>query len=146
MKAAEVTINYSCKIPVKDRYKVTKSEQAVDYMRPIFSPFMEHHEEFYVLLMNRANQVLGIHKVGQGGLSGTIVDVKIIFQAALLANASAMILFHNHPSGHTKPSDADDATSKKVLEAGRLLEIKVLDHCIMTQEGYYSYADEGHIF
>lgn len=146
MKVSEVTINYSCTIPFKERYRVKDSSTAVEYIRPTFAPFMEHHEEFHILLMNKANHVLGIHKVGQGGLSGTVVDVRIIFQAALLANASSIILFHNHPSGNLKSSDADDAISKKVLEAGKFLDIKVLDHCILTLDGYYSYADDGRIF
>lgn len=147
MKAqiSEVTIGYTNKVPIKDRMKISGSEHAVECMRPFFEPFMEHHEEFYVLMMNRANHALGFHKVGQGGLAGTVADVRIIFQAALLANASAMILFHNHPSGNKTPSEADDRMTRQIAEAGKLLDIKVLDHCIFTFDGYYSYADNGKI-
>ena len=94
-------------------------------------------------LMNRANRALGIAQVSHGGISGTVADPKVIFQHALKANASSVILLHNHPSGNTQPSEADIHLTKKLVEGGKLLDIAVLDHLIVTIDGYYSFADEG---
>jgi len=95
------------------------------------------------LLLNRGNRVLGIMNVSSGGVSGTIADPKIIFTAALKSNASALVLSHNHPSGTLKPSQPDISLTKKLVDGGKLLDITVLDHLIVTNEGYYSFADEG---
>ncbi|MDZ7650383.1 MAG: JAB domain-containing protein [Cytophagales bacterium] len=95
------------------------------------------------MLTNRANKVLGIFELSTGGVSGTVADPKLIFAAALKGAASGMILAHNHPSGNLQPSQADLDLTKKIREAGKLLEIQLLDHVIVTSEGYYSFADEG---
>ena len=100
-------------------------------------------EQFKVLLLNRANKVLGIFEVSSGGSTGTVADPKLIFAAAIKANACGIILAHNHPSGNLQPSQADIDLTKRMKEGGRLLEIQVLDHIIVTTEGYYSFADEG---
>jgi DNA repair protein RadC len=95
-------------------------------------------------MLNKANKVLGYSKISSGGISGTLVDPKLIFQTALKANASSIILAHNHPSGNKQPSDADTRITKKCTGAGTLLDITVLDHLIITPDDlYYSYADEG---
>lgn len=104
-----------------------------------------HREQVRVLLLNRANKVLGIFLVSTGGLAGTVCDPKVVFQAALKANASSMILAHNHPSGELIPSEADRQLTRKLVQAGELLDIKVLDHLILTEEGYCSMADEGYM-
>ncbi|MBL7870526.1 MAG: JAB domain-containing protein, partial [Cyclobacteriaceae bacterium] len=96
-----------------------------------------------VMLTNRANKVLGIFEVSTGGISGTVADPKLIFAAAIKAAASGIILSHNHPSGNLQPSQADIDLTRKIKEAGRFLEIQLLDHIIITTEGYYSFADEG---
>lgn len=140
---SEVTLSYSNKTPAKDRVRVTDSSIATSVMRPRFEPFMEHHEEFHILLMNKGNQVLGSFKVCQGGLDACIVDPRLVYQAALLANASSLILFHNHPSGNLNPSQHDINLTKLLIDAGNLLEIKVLDHIILTSESEYSLADNG---
>ena len=93
--------------------------------------------------MNRANKVLGVYKVSSGGVTGTVADPKQIFTAALKANACAIVLSHNHPSGNLKPSRQDEQLTSKIKEAGSFLDIKVLDHIIVTSEAYYSFADEG---
>lgn len=139
----EVTLSYINKTPAKSRIKVTQSSHAADSMRHRFESFIEHHEEFHILLLNKANQVLGSCKVGQGGLDSCPVDQRCIFQAALLANASAMILFHNHPSGNLRASDSDIQLTKKIIAGGNLLSISVLDHIILTSDGYLSLSDEG---
>lgn len=104
---------------------------------------MEFKEEFYIILLNRANQVLGWYKVSEGGMSGTVVDPKLIFSIALKGLSSSLILAHNHPSSNLKPSNEDINLTKRLKEAGALLEIPVLDHLILTTDGYYSFGDEG---
>ena len=104
---------------------------------------IEFVEQFKVVLMNRAQRVLGIYELSTGGVTGTVADPKLVFTAALKANACNIILSHNHPSGNLKPSRADEELTKKIATAGMYLDIKVIDHIIVTSEGYYSFADEG---
>ncbi len=104
---------------------------------------IEFVEQFKIILLNRANKVLGIYEVSTGGVSGTVADPKLIFAAAIKTCSSGIILAHSHPSGNLQPSQADIALTRKIKEGGRLLEIPVLDHIIVTSEGYYSFADEG---
>ena len=139
---AEVQISYSTKVPAKDRLQVKTSASAADALRLVY-PGMEHKEYFYVLLLNRANRILGYYQVSSGGLTGTVVDQRIVFQAAIKANASSMILAHNHPSGQLIPSQADIDLTRKIKASGEIMDIPVLDHLIMTEESYYSFADEG---
>jgi len=101
------------------------------------------HEEFWVLLLDRANKVIGRSKISQGGVSGTVADPKLIFKKAIEQLASGIILCHNHPSGNLKPSEADIKLTKKLKSAGDSLDIPVLDHLIVTDEGYFSFADES---
>ena len=95
------------------------------------------------MLLNRYNKVIGIFTVSQGGIAGTVADPKLIFACALKAAASGIILVHNHPSGSLQASQADMDLTKKLREGGKLLDIQVLDHIILTSEAYYSFADEG---
>lgn len=104
---------------------------------------IELQEEFKLLLLNRNNNVLGIYNCSKGGTSGTIVDMKLVFVVAIKCSASSIIVAHNHPSGNLKPSQADIRLTKKLKEAGDFLDIKVLDHLIISKEGFYSFADEG---
>lgn len=99
-------------------------------------------EYFYILLLNRGNQIIGFHELSKGGMSGTIADVRIAFAIALKTVASGMIICHNHPSNTLKPSEADIKLTKKFKAAGELLDIPVLDHIILGTDGYYSFADE----
>ncbi len=100
-----------------------------------------------MLLLNRANKVLGITTISEGGLSGTVTDVRLIFQYAIKANDSGIIVAHNHPSGNSNPSESDLKITQKIKEAGNLLDIQLLDHIILTPESeiYRSFADEGQI-
>lgn len=100
-------------------------------------------ESFVVIALNQANKVLGFYKVSQGGVTGTVADPKVIFQFALLANATGLIIAHNHPSGNLQPSPADEAITNKIKEAGKMLDIKLRDHIIVTENNFYSFADEG---
>ena len=145
MKVAEVKLTYKSKVAIKDRAKIISSESAYKILRPFFMEDMEYKESFYVMYLNRANAVLGVLKISEGGCSGTVVDNKIVFQGALLANAQGIILAHNHPSGNLEPSGADERLTEKCVELGKLLELPVLDHLILTMESYYSFADDGKI-
>lgn len=141
---SEIQISYRPKIKPSQRPKIASSQNCYDLLMKVWdSNKLEYLEEFKVLLLNRANKVVGVVNASQGGFSGTVADPKIIFGAALKAAASAIILAHNHPSGNLKPSEADVRLTKKMKEAGQLLDLPVLDHIIVTAEGYYSFADEG---
>lgn len=121
--------------------KITNSKTVYEIMHQYLQDLQ--HEEFWILLLNRANQLVKPVSISQGGVSGTFSDPKIIFKHALEALASGIILIHNHPSGNKNPSQTDINLTKKLKEAGRVLEIPVLDHLIYTDSGYLSMADEG---
>ena len=139
----EIDIVYKNKVKASDRPKISSSSDANTHLRTIWSHRIEHVEEFMILCLNRANKVLGWAKISQGGLSGTVADPKVIFQFALKANASSIILAHNHPSGNLQPSADDISLTKKIKEAGGVLDLPVIDHIILSEESYYSFADEG---
>jgi len=120
---------------------ISCSKDAYDQFSPVLTNL--YHEEFWILLLNRANRVLGKARISMGGMSGTVVDPKLIFKLALENKASALVLAHNHPSGNTKPSDADLKLTYKIRSGSDLLDIQVLDHLILTDTGYYSMADQG---
>lgn len=111
----------------------------------LFSPELADltYEEFWILLLNRSNKVISKYQVSKGGVTGTVVDPKMVFKKAVDCMASGIILCHNHPSGNLTPSDADISLTRKMTDAGRLLDIQVLDHLIIAGEKYYSFADEG---
>lgn len=140
MIANEVQLSYKRKRGLKT--KIASSSTADKLLRPFYEDIMDHKEAFKVLLLSRSNQVLGVHHVSEGGITGTVVDTKIIAQAAILSNASSVILSHNHPSGNLQPSGQDKQVTNKLKNALQLLDITVLDHIILTDEGYYSFADE----
>ena len=126
---------------IKDRLEIRSSRDAFDAIAPMIMDLQ--HEEFWVLMLNRGNQVLKRVQVSLGGVSGTVVDAKIIFKKALEIPASAIILCHNHPSGNLRPSQPDIEITNKVKEGGKLIDINVLDHLIVSERGYFSFADEG---
>lgn len=128
----------------RDKVKITNSKDSYELLLSCWSQkIIELQEEFKVLLLNRNHQVLGIYPLSKGGVSGTVVDAKLVFSVALKCNASSIIIAHNHPSGNLKPSEADLRLTKKLKEAGNYLDVKVLDHIILSREGYYSFADES---
>ena len=120
--------------------KITSSKTIFELMQPIIGELP--HEEFWVLYLKNGNKVLSKSQQGKGGITGTIIDVRLVFNAALELGATALILCHNHPSGNLKPSEADKQITKKLKEAGKHLDIQVLDHVIVGENGYYSFADE----
>ena len=140
---AEIQVSYRTKIKASERRKVVTSKDVETAFRDIWSEGMELREEFYILLVNRSNRILGWYKLSQGGVTGTVVDAKLIFSIALKGLASSIILAHNHPSGNLQPSDADIKLTRRLKQAGEILDISVLDHLIMSLEGYSSFADDG---
>lgn len=140
---SEIEIKYKNKVNPSDRPKILRSQDSYNLLKSVWSDKIEYVEEFYVLLLNRGNRVLGISKISEGGLSGCSVDPKRVFQCALKANASSIVLAHNHPSGQLQPSEADIKLTAKIKSAGSFLEINVLDHIIITPYSYYSFSDDG---
>ncbi len=122
--------------------KIQSSKDAYELLLPNWLD-MDYVESFYAILLNRGSCVLGVCKISTGSVSGTVADPKKIFQTALKANASGLIICHNHPSGQTKPSENDKQITNKCKEAGRFLDLPLLDHIILTKESYFSFADEG---
>lgn len=140
---AEVELTYKTNVKPSLRPKITCSQDSYDVLLKSWDENkLEFVEQAKAMLLNRANRVLGICELSTGGVAGTVVDPKLIFMAALKANASSIILAHNHPSSNPSPSAADIALTKKLKEAGTFLDMPLLDHIIVTKEGYYSFADE----
>lgn len=126
---------------VGEKPKITSSEAAFQVAQPYVNGLK--HEEFWIILLNRANIVQDVFAISKGGVAATVVDTKIIFKQALLQLASGMILFHNHPSGNLKASNEDHNITQKIKDAAKLFDIAVLDHLIITENGYWSFADNG---
>ena len=139
----EISLVYQNTVSPENRQKIASSKEAYDLLKLIWNGQIDLYESFYVIFLNRANKVLGYRCISTGGVSGTVVDPKAIFQAALLTNSSSLILAHNHPTGNMNPSEADCKITDKLKKAGEFLEISVLDHLIISSFQYYSFADEG---
>ncbi len=135
----EIGITYTCKGLGP---KIESSRDIFDVLLPNWLD-MDYVESFHVVMLNRGNRLLGISKISVGSVSGTVADPKKIFQTALRANASSVILAHNHPSGQTSPSSNDKSITEKCKQAGKFLDLPVLDHLIITRKDYFSFADEG---
>ena len=141
MNVAEVQLSYKSNVKSSTRYKINSSQDAY---KLLIKYFPDNTIEYTVVLLNQSNRVLGIVPISEGGISATYVDARLILQAALLANATQIIMAHNHPSGSMKPSTLDDALTEKVRKVAELMEIHVADHIILSPEQeYYSYHDEG---
>ena len=139
----ELTLKY--KSGLIKKVQIKSSKDAADYLRLMFEDdTMEISESVVVVYLNRSNNSIGWFKVSQGGISGTVIDVRLVLVTALKCLASGMIICHNHPSGNISPSDADVKITQKLKEAGNLMSVQLLDHIILTPDGgYYSFADEG---
>jgi DNA repair protein RadC len=143
-QVAEVQLSYKSKVKASDRPVIRSSFDCYQMLLQIWEDHsLELSESFKVLYLNRANQVLCFYSLSTGGMTGTVADPRLIFMTALKVAACNLILCHNHPSGNLKPSEADIELTRKIVDAGRLLDIRVLDHMIVTAEGYYSFSDEG---
>ena len=138
----EVELTY--KSTSRSRSKIYSSEDAYKILLPTYKEGTICYKEYFkVLLLSQSNQVLGYTLISEGGITETCADVRVILQAALLTNSVALVLAHNHPSGNLKPSRQDMEITKQVKEAAKLMRISVIDHLILTDAGYYSFADEG---
>ncbi len=127
--------------PAVSQPQVRSSQDAHRALAPLLMDLP--HEEFWILLLNRANRIIGKERISSGGVSGTVVDAKMVFRKALETLACSLILSHNHPSGNLTASQADLDLTKKLKKAGKTLDIEVLDHLIIADSGYLSFADEG---
>jgi DNA repair protein RadC len=144
--ASEIELRYISKVRPKDRPKVVKAKDA--YL--IFKQSWNEHtiellEEFKVLMLSNSNRVLGIYTASKGGINMVYVDIRLVFACALKLCACGIIICHNHPSGSLKPSNADIQLTERYRAAGKLLDITLLDHLLISSEGYYSFADQGGI-
>jgi DNA repair protein RadC len=125
------------------KQKVLSSKNANEILHPILGD--KHYEEFWVLILNRANVLISFRQISDGGITGTVVDIRRIFKLALEFSGTSIILAHNHPSGNLYPSEADKLLTRKIKEAGEVMDIHVRDHLIISSDGYYSFADEGQL-
>lgn len=144
-QVTEVKMVYYNKVKADDRPQIRSSFDAYEVLAANWdSGTIGLFEEFYILLLDRSNRVMGRYLVSQGGMAGTVVDAKLLFASALKCRASSIILAHNHPSGTLQASLPDKTLTKKIVKGGEVLDIAVLDHLILSPEGgYLSFADEG---
>ena len=142
MKLSEIQIKY--KSNIKKRIKVSTSNQAYEVFRELWDEStIELREEMKVVLLNRDNVVLGAYTLSTGGVASTIADKRLIFGVALKANASGIVIAHNHPSGNLGPSATDKDLTSEIKSVGKLMDIQLLDHLILTRDDYFSFADNG---
>ena len=142
MKISEISVTYSSSKQKKQ--KVNNSRDSYEILLDTWDKnIIELQEEFKILLLNRSNTVLGVYPMSKGGISGTVVDAKLVFSVALKCNASSIIISHNHPSGNLTPSEGDKRITQKLIKAGKYLDIVLLDHLIITKDGFYSFSDSG---
>ena len=144
-KVNEIQISYHGNQTINNNFKIGCSQDAA---KLAFEHWDQNHiemqEHFKILLLNNSDIVKGIYEVSKGGITGTLVDLRILFAVVLKSLSTAIILLHNHPSGTLKPSEADRQLTQKIIKAGELLDVKVLDHLIITpKKEYYSFADQG---
>ena len=140
-KISEFSLKYT-KTDIQ-KTKVTTSESASNVIRKFYFDDINIYESFFILLLNRANNTTGFAKISQGGTAGTVVDIKIIAKYAVESLSSAVIICHNHPSGDKRPSDADLNITRRIKDALLLLDVKLFDHIIITENDFYSFADNG---
>lgn len=141
----EIQVLYKPRLDLNTLTKIVSSTEIVTFLNSIWTEDIEYRERFYAVYLNRQNKILGYYLISIGGCSGTVVDTKLIFQPAINLHASNIILAHNHPSGNTNPSEQDIRMTKRLVEAGKLLEIPILDHVILTVNNHYSFLTNGQI-
>lgn len=140
----EVFLGYKTKVKVKDALVISNSELSNQLFREVWdSSQLTLRESFKAVFLNTSNRAVNFYSLSDGGVSGTVVDTRLLLQAAILSNASSIIICHNHPSGNLNPSEADRKVTKKVKEAALLFDIMLLDHIILTEDDYFSFADSG---
>lgn len=141
----EISVKFkNRKVEGDGRRTVRTSKDVADVLREIFdADTFEWTESFMILCLNQSNRITGFKKISSGGITGTVADPRVILLTALNCLATSIVLCHNHPSGNLKPSRTDEELTQKIKMAASYLDIKVLDHIILSEEGYYSFADEG---
>lgn len=144
-KIPEIRVSYKDKVKASERFKVSTSFDVVKIFKNAFKDCMQHHEESYAIFLNQANRVIGITPISKCGISETMVDIRIVMQIALKVCATGLVFSHNHPSGNLNPSESDVKLTRILKHAGELLNIRLIDHIIMTEEYHYSFADEGRL-
>ena len=141
---SEIRVSYQPKFKASERPRITESVHAYNILFNNWDQGrIELNEQFCILLLNRSNNVIGMTEISSGGFAGTLVDPKLIFAIALKSCASGIILCHNHPSGNLKPSESDLILTRRLIEAGKLLDLAILDHIILSSRNYLSFKDEG---
>ena len=144
MEVAEIKVFYSANLV--DKVKLTSCTEVFQFILSKWDlDIIEFQEECKIILVNRANFVLGIYELSKGGITGTVVDIRVILSVALKCNASGIILVHNHPSGNMKPSEADKKITQKLHDACELLELTLIDHFIVSKDDFYSFNQDGFI-
>ena len=142
MEVAEIKVFYSANLV--DKVKLTSCTEVFQFILSKWDlDIIEFQEECKIILVNRANFVLGIYELSKGGITGTVVDIRVILSVALKCNASGIILVHNHPSGNMKPSDTDTTITNKLKNACELLEISLIDHLIISRDSYFSFKQDS---
>ncbi len=140
----KIKVKFDKNLTTSQLVKISSSLDAVEVFREIFNKdTFNWHEEMILLCLNNSNKVVGFYKISSGGITGTVVDVRMIFTIALKTLATSIMVAHNHPSGQLTPSESDKQITKKLKNAGDFLDIKLLDHLILTDTAYLSFADEG---
>jgi DNA repair protein RadC len=142
LNVAEIEVAYNTGNTPK--VKIMSADDAYEVLLSSWNlETIELQEEFKILLLNRANEVLGVYPLSRGGITGTLVDQRLIFAVALKCNATGIIMCHNHPSGRLNPSEADISLTNSIAKSGALLEIKLLDHLIISKNSFFSFSNEG---
>lgn len=139
-----ISVSFDKKLKRSELYKITSSKDVADVFRKVFNAdTFDWCEEVILLCLNNSNGVLGYYKLSSGGITGTIVDVRMVYTLALNCCATSIIMAHNHPSGKLQASESDKQITQKLKKAGEFLDIKLLDHIILTDESFFSFSDEG---
>ena len=141
---AEIKVRYSHSVPKEKRIRIKNGTFAYQYFLDYWNKdLIELQEEFHIMILNKSNEILGIANISKGSCSKTVVDVKLVFSIALKCNAKFLILAHNHPSGNLTPSQSDIKMTEELKTAGELLDVSLLDHLIISLNGYYSFSSKG---
>ena len=141
---AEIELIYKPRIKIRDLPKIQSPQEAYELFLSAWDKSkLQFVEQFKIMLLNRANRVLGICTLSTGGTNSTVIDMKILFVVAIKTNSSSIIVAHNHPSGNLVPSDVDRSLTVKIKSASKLMEVSLQDHLIVTEDGYYSFTEEG---
>lgn len=144
-QVSEIEISYKPTFKKSELFKINSCFDAVNILRTCWADDIHHKERVYLVLLNRGNKVLGVSCLSVGGITGCIIDTKVLLQTCLVSNACAFVVSHNHPSGNLSPSKGDIDVTMKIKTAASYLDIEILDHIILTDEGYYSFAESGRL-